>query len=377
MKKIMEGAHAVAEVVKLCDPKVIASYPITPQTHIVEKLAKLVANKELKAKYIEVESEFSALSSCIGATATGVRSYTATSSQGLLLMHELLFVASGLRIPLVMTVANRAVSAPLNIWNDHQDAISQRDTGWIQFYVESVQEAVDTTIQAYKIAEETSLPVMVNMDGYYLTHVYEPVVIPEKKEVDSFLPKIKPKQILDPENPMTIGMYATPEHYMKIRDELNQAMNNSAENIKKVHDDFAGKFGRGYGNGFIEEYKNDKDTVIVSMGSLCSTLKEIIDKKNNFGLVRLRTFRPFPRNELKMALGDKNTVIVIDRNISLGLNSGALFSELRDALYSLEKRPKIVGFVAGLGGKDINENDIGKMVDSGKKMNDGEVEWFS
>lgn len=347
------------------------------ETHIVERLAEFVANKELKAKLIEVESEFSALSSCIGATATGVRSYTATSSQGLLLMHELLFVTAGLRIPLVMTVANRAVSAPLNIWNDIQDAISQRDTGWIQFYVESVQEAVDTTIQAYRIAEETSLPVMINMDGYYLTHVYEPVEIPSKEKVDSFLPKTKPKQILDPKNPMTIGMYATPEYYMKIREELNQAMNNSVRNIKKVHDDFARKFGREYGNGFVEEYKNDKETVVVTMGSICSTLKDIVDKKDNFGLVRLRTFRPFPKKELKKALENKNTVIVIDRNISLGLGSGALFSELRDALYSSEKTPKVVGFIAGLGGKDTKEGDIEKMVDISKKMNNGEVKWFS
>jgi len=346
------------------------------ETHIVEELAKMAANGEIKSKYLEVESEFSALSACIGATATGFRSFTATSSQGLALMHEVLFAGAGMRLPLVMVVANRALSSPINIWNDHQDSISERDSGWIQIYVETVQEVVDSLLQAYKIAEETLVPVMVCMDGFYLTHVVEPVDVPEKKEVDKFLPKYVPKiAYLDPKRPMTQGGFAYPLPYMKSRKQLSDSILDSAKNVKKVHDDFSKQFKRKYGNGFVEEYKNDRSVCIVAMGSVCGTIKEIVDKNKNVGLVRVRCFRPFPKDEIKKVLKNKKTVIVIDRDISMG-NYGALFIEIRDSLYQLKQKPKIVNFIAGLGGVDISKEKIKKMIQLSKKKRDGEMEWI-
>ena len=376
MKKVLEGSRAVAETVKLVEPAVIAAYPITPQTHIVEELAKMKANGEIKSEYLEVESEFSALSACIGATATGFRSFTATSSQGLALMHEVLFAGAGMRLPVVMIVANRALSAPINIWNDQQDSISERDSGWIQIYVETVQEAVDSLLQAYKIAEETLVPVMVCMDGFYLTHVVEPVDVPEQKAVDRFLPKYSPKvAYLDPKKPMTQGGFAYPLPYMKSRKQLSDSILSSMKNVKKVHDDFSKQFKRKYGNGFVEEYKNNRNICIVAMGSVCGTIKEIVDEKKDVGLVRVRCFRPFPKDEMEKVLKNKKTVIVIDRDISMG-NYGALFIEIRDSLYQLKRKPKIVNFIAGLGGVDISKEKIKKMIQLSKKKRDGEMEWI-
>ena len=376
-KEVLEGSHAVAEIVVLCDPKVIAAYPITPQTHIVEDLAKMKADGKLNAEYIESESEFSALSSIIGASAAGVRVYTATSSQGLALMHEVLFVAPGLRLPLVMTVANRALSAPLNIWNDHQDSISERDSGWIQIYVETNQEAVDTHVQAFRIAENANilLPIMVCMDGFFLTHTVEPIDVPEKKDVEKFIPKYVPKySTLDSKNPKSIGAFVYPQFYINARHDMDVALKASAEEIKKANKDFEKTFGRGYGNGLVEEYKNDKKITIIAMGSVCGAIRDAIDTRKDAGLLRVRTFRPFPREDILENLSDKETVLVLDKAVSLG-NAGALFTEVRDALYSAAKKPKIVGFIAGLGGKDIRTNDINGMIDRAKKMNDGDVEW--
>jgi pyruvate ferredoxin oxidoreductase alpha subunit len=376
MKKVLEGSRAVAETVRLVEPAVIAAYPITPQTHIVEELAKMVADGDLKSKYLEVESEFSALSACIGASATGFRTFTATSSQGLALMHEILFAGAGMRLPLVMVVANRALSAPINIWNDQQDSISERDSGWIQIYVETVQEAVDSLLQAYKIAEETSVPVMVCMDGFYLTHVVEPVDIPERKDVKIFLPNYVPKvAYLDPKKPITQGGFAYPIPYMKSRKQLSDSILESMKNVKRAHDDFYKQFKRRYGNGFLEEYKNNRDVCIVAMGSVCGTIKDIVDKTRSVGLVGIRCFRPFPKDDIVRVLKNKKTVIVIDRNISMG-NRGALFTEIRDTLYGLNKKPKIVNFVAGLGGVDISTEKIKKMIELSKKEKDGEMEWI-
>lgn len=377
MKSILKGTKAVAETVSLCKPSVIATYPITPSTEIVETLARFVADGKLNAKYINVEAEFSAISALAGASATGVRTFTATASQGLALMHEVLFATAGMRLPIVIVVANRALSAPINIWNDHQDSISERDSGWIQLWVESVQEAVDTLIQAYKVAENKKvlLPVMVNMDGYYLTHVSEPVDIPSENDVESFLPNYEPKHAyLDPEKPMTQGPFSYPEFYMALRKQIFEAVKNSSSVIKEVHDDFAKKFNRAYGNGLVEEYKNNRKVAIVALGSICSTIKTIVDKRNDIGLLRVRCFRPFPRKDVINALKDKELVIVIDRDISLG-NSGALFSEVRDALYSVGK-PTVVNFIAGLGGVDITTKNIDEMIEEAKKMKDGEVKWL-
>jgi len=376
MKKILEGSKAVAETVGLVKPAVIAAYPITPQTHIVEELARMAANGKLKSKYLEVESEFSALSACIGATATGFRSFTSTSSQGLALMHELLFAGAGMRLPLVMVVANRALSAPINIWNDQQDSISERDSGWVQIYAETVQEVVDSLLQAYKIAEEIFVPVMVCMDGFYLTHVIEPVDIPEQNETNKFLPEYIPKFLyLNPKKPITQGGFAYPLPYMNSRKQLSDSILNSIKTVKKVNEDFFKHFKRKYGDGLVEEYKNDRNICIVAMGSVCGTIKEVVDKTKEAGLVRVRCFRPFPRDEVKKNLKDKKIVIVIDRDISLG-NRGALFTEIRDSLYGLKQKPKVVNFIAGLGGVDVSMEKIKKMIELSKKKEDGEMEWL-
>ncbi len=355
----------------------ISALLIEAETHIVEDLAKMKSDGKIEAELIESESEFSALSSIIGASAAGVRAYTATSSQGLALMHEVLFASAGLRLPLVMTVANRALSAPLNIWNDHQDSVSERDSGWIQIYVETNQEAIDTHIHAFKIAENKNilLPIMVCMDGFFLTHTTEPMDVPEKKEVDAFLPKYMPNySTLDPKKPKSIGAFVYPQFYINARHDIDAALRASADEIKKANKEFLKSFGRGYGNGLAEEYKNDKKITIVAMGSVCGAIRDAIDSRKDAGLLRVRTFRPFPREDILENLSGKNTVLVLDKAVSLG-NAGALFTEVRDALYSAKKKPKVVGFIAGLGGKDITTKDINRIIDSAKKMKDGEVEW--
>ena len=375
----MEGSKVVAEAIYLCKPDVVSAYPITPQTHIVETLAQLIADGRIKSKFLEVESEFTAISSVAGAVAAGSRAFTATCSQGLALMHEVLFAIAGMRLPVVMVVANRALSAPINIWNDWQDSISERDSGWIQLYVETAQEAVDTMVQAYKIAEHRKvlLPVMVCMDGFILTHTVEPVNIPDDVEVDKFLPKYKPTHaLLDPTIPMTLGPFAYPEPYFKLRKELSLAIDNSKEIIQKVNEEFEKKFKRKYGNGLIEEYKNNKKIAIVSMGSVCGTIRCVVDDRDDIGLVKIKSYRPFPKEDLVNTLKDKEIVIVLEKNISLGLGSGSVFSEIRDVLYHLKEKPKVVGAVVGLGGTDVKSKDINTLIDKSKKMKDGEVEWF-
>jgi len=362
---VIEGSQAVARAVKSCDVKVIAAYPITPQTHIVQELAKMHANGEIDCEYINVEAEFSAISAVLGSTAAGVRSFTATSSQGLALMNEVLYATAGMRIPVVMVVCNRALSAPINIWNDHQDSIAERDSGWIQIYVESVQEAVDSLIQAYKISEDKKvlLPSMVCMDGFYLTHVYEPVVIPEKEEVDKFLPAFEYPYPLDPEKPLTMGPLGFPNDYARLRKQLFEATLESKGKIVKANKDFKKCFGRGYGDGLIEVYGDGK-IAIVSMGSLCSTIKEYVDSSKDVCLVRIRTFRPFPGEELKKVLKDKEKVIVMEKNISLG-HAGSVFMELATALYGTGI--EIYDFIVGSGGIDVPLSTINYVVERVKK----------
>jgi len=364
MKKVIEASTAVALGVKLCNPAVIPMYPITPQTHIVERLADYINDGLLKSEMIHVESEHSAISAALGAEAMGVRVFTATASQGLALMHEILFVVAGMRLPVVMAVANRALSAPINIWNDHQDSISERDTGWIQLYVESAQEAIDTMIQAYKIAENRKvlLPVMVCLDGFTLSHVYEPVDIPEKKDVDKFLPKYNPLFKLDPEKPVTMGPIGFPNTYMDFRKETHEAMLNSIEIIKSANNDFEKSFNRSYGNGLIETYKiNDAEYAVATMGTACGTTRVVVDELRKqgkkVGLIKIKSFRPFPKQEIINCCKNLKGIAVIDRNISLG-NEGALCTELRSAFYNQEKKPIIKGFIAGLGGRDITPEHI-------------------
>jgi len=329
-------------------------------THIVERLADFISDGNMDAEMIHTESEHSAISAAIGASATGVRVFTATASQGLALMHEIMFIASGLRLPIVMAVANRTLSSPINIWNDQQDSISERDSGWIQFYAESSQEALDLTIMAYKIAENHSilLPAMVCIDGYVLSHLYEGVNMPSQKEVDSFLPKFKPYHKLDPDKPITLGPIGFPEHFQLFKQQQQEAMLKSIDIIKKTQNEFYKIFKRKY--SLIETYKvKDANTVIVGMGTLCGTARVVVDglrdiKKKKIGLVKITCFRPFPKNELIKSLKGKN-IIVIDRNISLGME-GALASELKSIL------PNVKGIVTGLGGKDVTKEIIIKAI---------------
>lgn len=382
-KDVMHGSRAVAEAVRLCDVQVIAAYPITPQTHISEDLAEMAANGEIKAEYVKVESEHSAMSACIGASATGARAFTATASQGLALMHEMLFAAAGMRLPIVMVNCNRALSAPLNIWNDQQDSITERDSGWVQLYCETAQEALDTTIQAYKIAEhrEVMLPVMVCIDGFVITHTIEPVEVPGKEQVKKFLPPYKPEIFLDPEKPITIGAYAGPESYTEFRYENEQAIQRALEVIKNVDKEYQKIFGRGY--GILEEYNTkNAEIVLVTMGSVAGTIKEIIDKvkdKVSIGLVRVRCYRPFPKKEMLAALSKAKVVAVVEKDISLGLGEGALFSEIKGLLYNAKNKPKALNFIVGLGGRDVTPKMVEEMVEKAQlalKQEVSEVQWI-
>ncbi len=357
MKRVLEGSQAVAEAIARCRPGLVCAYPITPQTHIVEELAKMVANGELRCEYLNVESEHSAASAVIGGVASGVRSYTSTASQGLLLMFEVLFNISGLRLPMVMTVANRAISSPINIWNDHQDSISVRDTGWIQWYVENNQQAVDFHIFAYRIAEDASisLPVMVCMDGYYLTHSYEPVEIPSQEEVDLFLPPYAPQRKLDPENPLTFGTLVEPTHYMETRYMLDSAFQKVFGVVEKAIDEFTRIFHRSLPIPLDLYEMDDAEFVVVGMGSICGSLREVVDdfrqKGKKVGLVVLSQFRPFPAEQIRDILGKVKTVITIERAFSPG-GAGPVASEIRSALYPLRKKPKVFERIVGLGGRD-------------------------
>lgn len=378
MKKVFEASMSIALGVKLSKTKVIPMYPITPQTHIVQELAKMIDNGDLDAEMIHAESEHSALSACNGSVLAGARTFTATSSQGLALMFEMLPIISGNRLPMVMAVANRALSAPINIWNDHSDSVSCRDQAWIQLWCESSQEALDSTIQAFKISEDLKiqLPVMVNIDGYSLSHVFEPVEVPEQKEVDKFLPAFKPLNSLDIENPKSFGPISFPNTYMEFRNDLNEAINASLEVIEKANNDFAKIFGRIYGNGLIETYKlEDAEFAILGMGTLCGTARVVVDKlrkeKKKVGLIRLRTLRPFPKAALLKACKGLKGIAVIDRHVSYGFE-GPLFTDLRSAFFDSEKKPFIAGFIAGLGGRDITEMHLEKALENVMKKKGGE-----
>ena len=371
MLKQIEGSHAVAHVVAQCRPNVISAYPITPQTHIVEELAEIVGAGQLDAEFVNVESEFSAASVVLGASAAGARAYTATSSQGLLLMSEVIYCIAGMRLPIVMTCANRAISAPLSIWNDQQDSMAVRDAGWIQLHAEDNQEASDLHVQAFKIAERTFLPVMVCMDGFILTHAFEPVDIPEQKEVDDFLPTFKPRHIVDPRWPRGIGLFADPRFYMETRYILHRALEKSEETIKEVSSEFSKTFGRESG-GFIKAYKlEEADVVVISMGSVVGTIKELIDQLEEegkkVGLLQICSYRPFPRHEVYRALKDKMNIVVLEKCISLG-RGGILASDVRWSFPRAEKKDRdISSFVAGLGGRNISIDDLRYMVEKVEK----------
>jgi pyruvate ferredoxin oxidoreductase alpha subunit len=365
MRQIIEGSHAVAEAVRLSRPQVIAAYPITPQTHIVERLAEMVADGDLNGEYITVESEFSALSACLGASAAGSRVYSATTSQGLALMFEVCFNVAGMRLPILMTIANRSLSAPLSIWNDQQDSISLRDSGWLQFYAEDNQEAMDLHFIAYRVMEDHRilLPSFVCFDGFILTHTYEPVDVPSQDDIDTYLPEFIPYQKLDAENPLSFGMYATPDYYMEFRYEIELAMQRAKKVIEEAGREFSEQMGRDYGSMVESYHLEGADTAMVAMGSVCGTIKDSIDEMRKqgkkVGLLKIRTYRPFPMEEVKKALSGVSTVAVLDKNISLG-SRGAVGLEIKDALYG--SGISVHDYIAGLGGRDIRKKDVAEMV---------------
>ena len=371
MMEITEGSHAVAEAVRLCRPQVVSAYPITPQTHIVEALADFVANGKLDAEYITVENELSALSACVGASAAGSRTYSATTSQGLLLMTEVVFNAAGMRLPIVMSIANRAVGAPLSIWNDMQDSLSLRDAGWLQFYAEDNQEATDLHFLAYKVAEDPSiqLPAFVCFDGFILSHTYEPIDMLSQEQVDQYLPKFNPAEKLDAKDPISFGMYATPDYYLEFRYEMDQAQKRAKDIIATAGKEFGTMFGRDY-SALVEGYRlEDAETAIVAMGSICGTVKDAIDEMRaagkNVGLLKIRVFRPFPSEEIAKALSKVKRVAVLDKNISLGAKGGATAIEVRDTMYG--SAIPVKGYVLGLGGRDIRKKDIKEIVTLSEK----------
>ncbi len=363
MKKVIEGSMAVALAVKACRPHVISAYPITPQTHIVENLSQMVADGELKSEFVNVESEFSAASVILGASATGARAYSTTTAQGLLLMTEVLFNIAGLRLPVSLTCANRAISAPINIWCDHQDAMTVRDSGWIQLYAEDCQEAADMQLQAFKIGEnpEIMLPVMVNMDGFILTHAFEPIELLDQKMADEYLPPYKPEIFLTTKNPVTFGILAEPQYYAESRYRLEEAIKASKPVIEEAASEFKRIFGR-YSGGLVDKYKLDgAKTALVGMGSVVGTMREVVDEMNSHGqksgLLKIRTYRPFPKEAIYDALKDVDNIIVMEKAISLGLG-GILLNELKSIFQGKKKQPRISGFIIGLGGRDIPTQSI-------------------
>lgn len=363
-KMLANGNYAAAYAVKLANAKVIAAYPITPQTSIIEKIAEFIAKGDMRAEYIKVESEHSAMSACIGASAAGVRTFTATSSQGLLYMHEMLHWASGSRLPIVMAQVNRAIAPPWTVWTDQNDSISQRDTGWIQFYCESNQDILDALIQAYKVAEDhrVLLPAMVCFDGFELSHTSMPLELPDQRDVYEFLePYNEEHALIDLKRPSTHGSMVSPELYMEFRYLIQKAMENAKLVINETVSDFARKFGRNY-ESQIQCYKcRDIEVAIVSMGAISSEAKEAVDRlrkeKLPVGAIKLRVFRPFPLEAFQEMGKRVKAFVVIDRDISFGME-GALFTELKSALYHLEEKPLVLGFIAGLGGRDVRIRDL-------------------
>ncbi len=360
MPRQVEGSRAVAEAVALCRPQVICAYPISPQTHIVENLSQIVKSGELApCEFVNVESEFAAMSVAIGASATGARSYTATASQGLLYMTEALYNASGLGLPIVMTVANRAIGAPINIWNDHSDSMSQRDSGWIQLYAETNQEALDLHIQAFALAEELSAPVMVCMDGFILTHAVERVEIPSQADVDAFLPPFVPRQVLDPDEPITIGAMVGPEAFSEVKYLAHAKQMRALELIPRIAEDFGRAFARDSG-GLTRSYRtDDADTVVVALGSVLGTVKDTVDQLREQGIrigaLGITSFRPFPLQEVRSALASAKRVVVLEKALAVGIG-GIVSMDVRMALAGIHVPTYTV--IAGLGGRPITKDSL-------------------
>ena len=369
----LEASFAAAEAARMADADVIAAYPITPQTHVPERLAEMVADGELNAAYIPVESEHSAMSVCLGAAAVGARTFTATAGPGLEYMHNVLYVASSMRLPVIMVVINRALSSPLSIWGDHSDAMAVRDTGWIQVFCQNNQEAFDMTLWAFRVGEDSSVlfPVMVHFDGFHLSHVTEPVVLPEQEEVDRFLPQFCYPFALDPDKPMTHGGFGPPDIYSEAKIAQEVALRESKNVIIQGFGEFGDIFGRHYHP--VEPYRGeDAKTLLLTMGSFSETAKIAVDAKKSrgesVGLINLRLWRPFPFQELRRASENAETLIVFDRCISFGGPSGPVSSEIRSAFYDQTKKPRVVSFLGGLGGRDVSVEDFEYVIDRGREI---------
>ena len=369
MLKQTEGSHAMAEAIGLCRPQVICAYPITPQTHIVEGVGELVKSGELQnCEFINVESEFAALSVAIGASAAGARTYTATASQGLLFMAEAVYNAAGLGLPIVMTIGNRAIGAPINIWNDHTDSMSMRDAGWIQIYAENNQEAVDLHIQAFRLAEELSMPVMVCVDGFILTHAYERIDIPTQQQVDAYLPPFEPRQILDPREPVSIGAMVGPDAFMEVRYLAHHNQMRALELIPQLSAEFKQQFGREAG-GLVKTYRSeDAETIVVALGSVMGTIKDAIDEMreqgHKIGALSICSFRPFPAQALHDALAHAQRIVVLEKSLALGIG-GIVSHDLQMALAGTASRAYTV--IAGLGGRSITKASLLALFDKAQK----------
>lgn len=382
----LNGDEAVALAAKQSDIDVVAAYPITPQTIIVEKFSEYVANGEVNTEFVCTESEHSAMAACLAASATGARAFTASASAGLALMHEMLFVTSGCRAPVVMAVANRALSAPLNIHGDHSDAMAERDSGWIQIYAENAQEVYDSMFQAFRIGEhlDVQLPVMVGLDGFTLSHTLENVQTLSDDVVKSFvgtrqLPNVlthEGKSVpykLDPSNPMTMGPVALPNYYFEFKRQQEEAMKNALKVIQRIHKEYAELSGRSYGDGLLDPYRlEDAEITIVCIGSTAGTVKTVVDELRaqgvKAGLLRIRTFRPFPAEEIIKALANVKAVAVMDKSMSFGGNGGAVFPEVRHALYDMQTHPYVVNYIYGLGGRDTSPSQMRKIFEDLQKI---------
>ncbi|MDX1674609.1 MAG: hypothetical protein R3314_07445 [Longimicrobiales bacterium] len=367
MKKVMVGNHAVSLGVKLARAEVISAYPITPQTQIVEMLSEMCGSGELEARFIKVESEHSAMAACMGASATGVRTFTATSSQGLALMHELLHWAAGARHPIVMANVNRAMGPGWNIWTDQNDSLSQRDTGWIQLYCENNQEVLDTTIQAFRLAELVNLPVMIILDAFFLSHTSEPVDVPGPSLVDEFLPRREADVRLDPDDPRAFNALVRPDAYMEMRWDQQEAMRRALSLFPEIDADWRLLTGRSW--GVLEPYRIEgAELILVTSGTITSTAREVVDRRRAdgeaVGLAKVKMFRPFPTADLRRVLRGARKVAVLDRNISPG-HGGIFAEEIRSALYDvpLDDRPALYGYVLGLGGRDVTPGTVDEVIE--------------
>jgi len=369
---VLEASHAVAEAVKMADVDLVAAYPITPQTHIPERLAEMVAEGDLDAAYVPVESEHSAMSCVLGSAAVGARSFTTTAGQGLELMHEALYIAASHRYPIVMAVCNRALSAPINIWCDHSDVMACRDTGWIQVFCQNNQESFDMTLWAFRVAEDPAVmfPVMVNLDGFILSHVTEPLMLPDQDDVNRFIPAYQYRLALNPDAPTSHGCFGLPDIYTEVKFAQETALRESRKVLDKGWKEFSNIFGREY--KAIETYQGDgASTLLVTMGSLGETAKMVVDDKRAkgepVGHLNIRLWRPFPFEDFRYAVKGVKTLVVLDRCFSFGGPGGPVASELRSALYDIESRPKVVSFIGGIGGREVDAEAFAYMIDRGNE----------